>query len=149
MKVRPLFSVAWSIWFADFLTKFWAENNLREPINLIGSFLKLKLTHNSGAAFSLQISSIILSIFAIVTSLVIFYFSTKITSLAWAVTLGLVLGGAFGNLTDRIFKGEVTDWISLKYWPTFNFADLAIVTAAIIAIYLTGRNVSPIKKLES
>ena len=149
MRVRPLFLIAWSIWLTDFLTKFWAERNLVEPIKLIGDFLKLQLSTNSGAAFSLRISSIILTIFAIVTSAVIVYWSPRITSKAWAITFGLVLGGALGNLTDRITKGEVTDWISIKYWPTFNIADSAIVVAAAIAIYLTARNVPPVPRFRA
>ena len=143
---RPLFLLAWLVWLVDFLSKIWAERTLRDPINLIGDLLRFQLTTNSGAAFSLRISSLLLTAFALITSIAIFYWAPKLTSRAWAVTLGLVLGGALGNLTDRIFKGEVTDWISIKYWPTFNLADSAIVLAAVIAIILSSRNIAPISK---
>lgn len=149
MNARPLYLIAWSVWLIDFLTKIWAERNLLNPINLIGSILKLQLTTNTGAAFSLKISQIVLSIFAIITSVAIFYWAPKLTSKTWAITFGLVLGGAVGNLTDRIFKGEVTDWISLKFWPTFNIADMAIVGAALVAIYLSARNIPPIQRSKS
>ena len=146
---RPLFLLAWSVWLVDFLTKIWAEQSLNEPINLIGSFFKLQLIKNTGAAFSLQFSSIFLTAFAAATVIAIFYWAPKITSRAWAITLALVLGGALGNLTDRIFKGAVTDWISVKFWPTFNIADSAIVIAAAIAILLSAKNIAPISKSQS
>lgn len=146
MRVRPLFLIAWSIWLIDFITKFWAERHLLKSINLIGDFLKLQLSTNSGAAFSLRVNSIFLTIFAVLVAAAIVYWSPRISSRAWAITFGLVLGGALGNLTDRITKGEVTDWISFKFWPAFNIADAAIVIAAAIAIYLTVRNVPPIPR---
>ena len=86
---------------------------------------------------------------------VIFYFSRKVKSLPWAVALGLVLGGIFGNLSDRIFRspgglqGEVIDWIQIPHWPVFNIADSAIVIAALISMILTGRNISPVTKVGS
>lgn len=145
---RPLFILAWIVWFFDFLTKYWAENYLREPIRVIGELLKFQLTTNTGAAFSLNLSSAFLMAFAILTSFTIFYFAPRITSKSWAVALGLVLGGALGNLTDRIFRGEVVDWISIKFWPTFNLADSAVVAAAIFSIVLTARNISPVSRSE-
>jgi signal peptidase II len=85
-----------------------------------------------------------------VAVIVIVYYSSKITSLGWATTLGLLLGGVLGNLTDRLFrspgffKGEVIDWLEITNWPVFNLADSAIVIAAFLAIVLTIRNVGPI-----
>jgi signal peptidase II len=69
------------------------------------------------------------------------------------VVMGLVLGGVFGNLTDRIFRepgflrGHVIDWIQLPMWPVFNIADTAIVIAASLAVYLSVRDISPIGKV--
>ena len=142
---RPLFILGWIVWLFDFATKIWALSSIHESINLIGNFLKLELATNKGAAFSLSINGIFLAGFAIATIAAIIYWAPKITSKGWALALGLVLGGALGNLTDRIFRGYVIDWISIKYWPTFNLADTAVVVSAIWAIYLSARNISPIK----
>ena len=65
--------------------------------------------------------------------------------------MGLALGGILGNLTDRIFRepgfftGHVIDWIELPNWPVFNVADSAIVVAAVIAVLLSIKNISPIE----
>ena len=78
---------------------------------------------------------------------VIFYFSRKVKSLPWAVALGLVLGGIFGNLSDRIFRspgglqGEVIDWIQIPHWPVFNIADTAVVCAAVLITFLSSKNI--------
>jgi signal peptidase II len=115
---------------------------------VLGNFLKFNLTFNSGAAFSLASSgTIFLSSFSLIMVAVIFYFGRKVRSLPWAVALGLVLGGIFGNLSDRIFRspgglqGEVIDWIQIPHWPVFNFADSAVVCAAILITYLSARNI--------
>ena len=109
----------------------------------MGSFLKLELVYNTGAAFSLATSkTILLSGFAIIVAALIFYFATKIERTIWAVFLGLVLGGIFGNLADRIFRapgalqGAVVDWIKIPHWPTFNIADSAIVIGVLGVAYL-------------
>jgi len=109
----------------------------------LGSFLKLELVYNTGAAFSLATSkTILLSGFAIIVAALIFYFAIKIERTIWAVFLGLVLGGIFGNLADRIFRapgalqGAVVDWIKIPHWPTFNIADSAIVIGVLGVAYL-------------
>ena len=109
----------------------------------MGSFLKLELVYNTGAAFSLATSkTILLSGFAIIVAALIFYFAIKIERTIWAVFLGLVLGGIFGNLADRIFRapgalqGAVVDWIKIPHWPTFNIADSAIVIGVLGVAYL-------------
>src|SRR6185437_6183595 len=67
----------------------------------------------------------------------------NLRSLGWAITLGLLLGGAMGNLADRVFRapgvfrGDVVDWIELtRYWPVFNLADSAIVCGGILTVLL-------------
>ncbi len=78
---------------------------------------------------------------------VIFYFSRKVKSTHWAIALGLVLGGIFGNLADRIFRapgalqGEVVDWIQIPNWPVFNIADTAVVSSAILITILSAKNI--------
>lgn len=119
-----------------------------QPVKVIGNLLKFNLTFNSGAAFSLASSgTIFLSTFSIIIVAVIFYYSRKVGSLPWAIALGLVLGGIFGNLTDRIFRspgglqGEVIDWIQIPHWPVFNIADTAVVCAAILITVLSAKNI--------
>lgn len=120
------------------------------PVKLMGDFLKLDLKYNSGAAFGLATShTILLSSLAIGVAFALFYFSSKVTNLTWALALGLVLGGIIGNLSDRIFRppgwlqGQVVDWIELPHWPTFNLADSSIVIATFLFLFLTVRNVNP------
>jgi len=123
----------------------------RNPIEILGSFFQLTLVRNPGAAFSFATgATIVFTFISIAAVITIIYYSTKITSQWWATTLGLVLGGVLGNLTDRLFrspgflKGEVIDWLELTRWPVFNLADSAIVVAAFLAIVLTIRNVGPV-----
>ena len=119
-----------------------------EPKKVIGSILQFKLAFNSGAAFSLASSgTIFLSSFSIIVAATIFYFGRKVRSTPWAIALGLVLGGIFGNLTDRIFRspgglqGEVVDWIQVPHWPIFNIADTAVVCGAILITILNLKNI--------
>jgi signal peptidase II len=145
---RTLFSVAWAVWILDLATKIWAVNNLsyKSNIKVIGEFLQLTFVRNPGAAFSL---------FSLVVMVVVLYYSPKITSRGWAVVLGLVLGGILGNMVDRIFRepgllrGHVIDWLQLPNWPVFNIADMAIVSAALLSMVLTARNIPPITKVGS
>ena len=117
---------------------------------MIGNFLQLTYTTNSGAAFSMAPNATLaLASFALCAATFIIYFSRKVTSNWWGLVLGLVLGGIFGNLWDRIskapggFKGEVVDWIELPNWPIFNVADSAICIAAAIVVILAIKNVQP------
>ena len=151
--MRRLYFVAALIWGLDLSTKIWAVNNLsaRNPVEIFGSFFQLTLVRNPGAAFSFATgATVVFTATAVAAVIVIVYYSSKITSLGWATTLGLVLGGVLGNLTDRLFrspgflKGEVIDWLELTRWPVFNLADSAIVVAAFLAIALTIRNVGPV-----
>ena len=140
---------AFLVFLADYLTKFAAVKVLvDEPINLIGDFLKLELVFNTGAAFSLATSkTIFLSVFAMAAAAGIFFFASRIDSSRWALALGLVLGGIFGNLTDRIFRspgglqGPVVDWISFSFWPTFNIADSGVVVGVMTIVWLIWKNV--------
>ena len=140
---------AFLVFLADYLTKFAAVKVLvDEPINLIGDFLKLELVFNTGAAFSLATSkTIFLSVFAMAAAAGIFFFASRIDSNRWALALGLVLGGIFGNLTDRIFRspgglqGPVVDCISFSFWPTFNIADSGVVVGVMTIVWLIWKNI--------
>jgi signal peptidase II len=135
-----LYSVCVFVFVLDRLTKVWAEHSLRghRPIVLIRGVLDLAYTTNAGGAFSLFTGAPWLFFAASVgISLAIVWLSTRLSS-AWnAVGLGLVLGGALGNLTDRLTRGtgvsgQVVDFIHLHLWPTFNVADSSIVVGAIL-----------------
>ncbi len=119
------------------------------PVRTFGGLFYLDQTRNSGAAFSLGTGfTVILTIVAIVVVAVIIRTAGRLRSTGWAVTLGLILGGATGNLADRFFRapgvgrGRVVDWISVfgpngEHWPIFNLADSAIVIGAVLAALLT------------
>lgn len=118
----------------------------RLPVRLLDGFLTLRLVHNSGAAFGVGESfTLVFSIISIVVAVVILRVAFTVRCVPWAITLGLLLGGALGNLADRIlrppgpFRGRVVDWIELPHWPVFNLADSAIVCGGILAVLLAAR----------
>ena len=153
--MRRLFATAWTIWLFDFATKAWALQSLStEPRRVIGTFLQFTLVRNSGAAFSFATGlTILFSLLALSVVVAVIYFAPRITSAGWHLTIGLLLGGVLGNLTDRIFRepsflsGHVIDWIQIPHWPVFNLADSAICVAAAISFVLTMRNVPPITQV--
>lgn len=116
------------------------------PIRLLGGLLTIRLLRNSGAAFSIG-TSMTFVFTAIAVGVIVFILRTarKLHSLPWAITLGLLLGGATGNLSDRLFRapgpmrGSVVDWIELPHWPVFNLADSAIVCGGVLAVLLAIR----------
>jgi signal peptidase II len=121
----------------------------RAPITLVPSVLDLELTRNPGAAFSVAGGATVLfSLVALAVVGVIVRTARRLASRAWAVVLGLLLGGALGNLTDRLLRapgplrGHVVDWIHLHHWPVFNVADSAIVVGGILAVILSARGVA-------
>lgn len=153
--MRRLFATAWTIWLFDFATKAWALQSLStEPRRVIGTFLQFTLVRNSGAAFSFATGlTILFSLLALSVVVAVIYFAPRITSAGWHLTIGLLLGGVLGNLTDRIFRepsflsGHVIDWIQIPHWPVFNLADSAICVAAALSFVLTMRNVPPITQV--
>ena len=142
---------AFLVFLADYLTKHAAVKYLIEgPIEILGNVFKLQLVFNTGAAFSIATNAtIFLSVFSMSAAAGILYFASRVDSIKWALGLGLVLGGIFGNLTDRIFRepyglqGAVVDWISVLSWPTFNVADSAVVVGVLLIVNLIWRKVPP------
>lgn len=148
-------SIATIAWLIDIGTKVWAVEALsgREPLRLAGGLLYLTLARNSGAAFSLGTDfTIVITCVMIAVVLGILVVSRKVASTPWAWALGLVLGGACGNLVDRLlrhpspFRGAVVDFFSVLdpyggFFPIFNVADICIVCGGIFAalLALTGR----------
>lgn len=125
-----------------------AELEGRPPLRLLGGALLLSVTRNSGAAFSFaQGATVVFTAVAVAVIVVILRTARRLGSVGWAVSLGLLLGGATGNLADRIFRapgfgrGAVVDFIDLRVWPVFNLADSAIVVGGLLAVLLSLRGV--------
>ena len=147
-QLAVLFGVAVFVLAVDVISKVIVVAQLSHhlPVRLLGGLLTLRLIRNSGAAFSLG-TSLTLAFTAIAVGVIIFILRTarRLRSLPWAITLGLLLGGATGNLADRIFRapgpmrGYVVDWIQLPHWPVFNLADSAIVCGGVLAVLLAVR----------
>ncbi|MCS6848045.1 MAG: signal peptidase II [Anaerolineae bacterium] len=130
---------------ADIITKRIVEAQipLYTSIPFIGPYLSWTHTQNTGAAFSLfQNGGVFFIVVAIVVSAVILYYAPRLPAGDWLsrVALGLQLGGAVGNLLDRLRQGYVTDFIHFQIpeigfdWPVFNIADSAIVVGVILLI---------------
>jgi signal peptidase II len=116
---------------ADQITKSMAVEYLRSgPVHLFGPF-SLALDYNSGIAFSVGVGLTVPIILAVVATIgLLVWFARSVPSLPAAVAVGLVLGGAIGNLSDRFFRGHggaVVDFIHSTFWPTFNVADSCVV----------------------
>lgn len=123
-----------AILLVDQISKNLARDNLQDsPVEIIGDWLLLRYAENPGAAFSsFSDSGQIIGVIAIgVTAFLVFMIS-RTTRRIELIALALVLGGALGNLTDRIFRGSgvldghVVDWIDWWFIPTFNIADAAL-----------------------
>jgi len=110
------------------------------PIPLLTPFVTLTHVTNTGAAFGLfrdQGTLFAIVAIVVVVGIVVFYRYLPPNQLWLRVSLGLQLGGALGNLLDRVRFGSVVDFIDFKIWPVFNLADTAIVLGvAILAFYL-------------
>ena len=154
-RVLLLAGIAALVVAADIVTKVLAVARLEDqpPVELFGGLVYLVLVRNPGAAFSLATGyTWVLSLVAVAVVVVIVRISRRLRSTGWAVALGLVLGGALGNLTDRVFRapgplrGHVVDVVSLlapdgHVWPVFNLADSSICCGGVLLVLLalTGR----------
>ncbi len=135
----------------DQLTKLLVVNNLTpgESTRILGGLVYLSEFRNAGAAFSTATGvTWLLALVAIAVVVVIIRMASKLRSIPWAIALGLILGGAVGNLIDRIFRapgflrGHVVDFISVfgpdgQHFAVFNVADSAITLGA-IALVITA-----------
>jgi len=143
--------VALVVLVLDQLAKAWIASNfsLNQQSILVDNFLRIRLTHNTGAAFGvLQGATGALSIVAIAIVAAIFYSSTRMagSSIWGTLALGLIVGGALGNLIDRLRLGYVVDFIeayglrvqigdNLYTWPVFNLADSAISVGVVLLLF--------------
>ena len=145
-----LAAVAAAVLALDAVTKHLVVSHLehRDPVRLLGGALLLNVSRNSGAAFSFaQGATILFTLVAVAVIVVIVRTAARLGSLAWAASLGLLLGGATGNLADRLVRapgvgrGAVVDFIDFRVWPVFNLADSAIVVGGLLAVLLSMRGI--------
>ncbi len=132
---------------ADQLTKSLAVHYLSGgPLHLVGP-LSLALTYNSGAAFSIgQGLAPLLVVVGVALVAVLVGVGRTVADTPSALAIGLVLGGALGNLADRLVRanhGAVIDFIQTRYWPTFNLADACIVCGAVLLVVSGLRRRAP------
>ncbi|MEU7256044.1 signal peptidase II [Streptomyces rimosus] len=151
-RIAALLLVAAVVYLLDLGSKALVVAKLEHhaPIEVIGSLLRLEVIRNRGAAFGIgEALTIFLSLIAVIVIVVIARLARKLYSLPWAIALGLLLGGAFGNLTDRIFRtpgvfeGAVVDFIAPTHFAVFNLADSAIVCGGILIVILSFRGLDP------
>ncbi|MEK9519773.1 signal peptidase II [Streptomyces sp. adm13(2018)] len=151
-RILALFVVAVLAYLLDLGSKMLvvAELEGREPIRVIGDWLRFDAIRNPGAAFGMgEAFTIIFTCIAVAVIVVIIRLARKLYSLPWAIALGLLLGGALGNLTDRIFRspgvfeGAVVDFIAPAHFAVFNLADSAIVCGGILIVILSFRGLDP------
>ncbi|MFF4844460.1 signal peptidase II [Streptomyces collinus] len=151
-RIAVLFAVAAFAYALDLISKLLVVAKLEhhEPIRLIGDLLELHAIRNPGAAFGFGAAfTVIFTLIAAAVIVVIIRLARKLYSFPWAIALGLLLGGALGNLTDRVFRapgvfeGEVVDFIAPKGFAVFNLADSAIVCGGILIVLLSFRGLDP------
>lgn len=138
-----LYSATAGAYLLDRVTKYVAERSLagRSPVQVIPHVVQLHYTTNAGGAFGLFGGQPWLFFVAtLVVCAAIVVASTRLASGAGALGLGLILGGALGNLTDRVIRGHgvsgrVIDFIDFHLWPVFNLADSAIVVGALVILF--------------
>jgi signal peptidase II len=151
-KIMVLFGVAVFAYLLDLISKMIVVAKLEHhpPVEIVGDWLRLDAIRNAGAAFGIgEAFTIIFTCIAATVIVVIARLARKLYSLPWAIALGLLLGGALGNLTDRVFRapgifqGAVVDFISPAHFAVFNLADSAIVCGGILIVILSFKGLDP------
>ncbi|RMB75571.1 signal peptidase II [Rhodococcus sp. SBT000017] len=146
LKTRLLIAIAAVILLFDLVTKIVVVHYVKpgNPIAIVGDVVTLRLVRNPGAAFSMATGMTwLLTVVAVAVVIGVIKIGRTLRSPWWALGLGLVLGGALGNLIDRFFRapgpfqGHVVDFVSVGWWPVFNVADSSIVCGAILLVVLS------------
>ncbi|WP_372445058.1 signal peptidase II [Streptomyces verrucosisporus] len=136
----------------DLVTKILVVEKLEghDPIEVIGTWLRFQAVRNPGAAFGIgEALTVVFTVIAAAVIVVIARIARKLYSTPWAIALGLLLGGALGNLTDRVFRspgvfqGHVVDFIAPAHFAVFNLADSAIVCGGVLIVLLSFRGLDP------
>ncbi|MFD4421239.1 signal peptidase II [Agromyces sp. NPDC058484] len=144
-------AIAVAVIAVDQLTKLWAEQALTEGerMPLLGDLLGIQLAYNAGAAFSFGTGATwIFTILAGVGTIVALWFASRVRSRAWAICLGLLLGGATTHFLDRLLRapafgqGHVVDFIAYFDWFIGNIADIAIFAGAVMLLVLTALGIA-------
>ena len=138
-----LFSIAGVILLLDQFTKYLVRSNLAfseiwAPWDWLLPYARIVHWNNTGAAFGIfQQFGVIFTILPIIVAGAIIYFFPKVPSSDWLIRLALALqlGGAMGNLTDRLMRGTVTDFLSVGNFAVFNVADASIFIGVLLLIY--------------
>lgn len=146
-RLGVLVAVAAGVVVTDQITKSLAVARLAKgPVHLVGPF-SFQLTYNTGIAFSIGTGlTLPIVIVAVVLVGVVAWFARAVPTMTAAVAVGLVIGGAVGNLSDRLFRGHggaVVDFIHSGFWPTFNVADASIVCGSALFALALWRAGSP------
>ncbi|MCP9988406.1 signal peptidase II [Streptomyces sudanensis] len=151
-RVAVLLAVALVAYLLDLGSKMLVVAKLehRDPIVVVDGLLKFEAVRNPGAAFGIgEAFTVVFTAIAAVVIVVIVRLARKLYSLPWAIALGLLLGGALGNLTDRVFRapgvfeGAVVDFIAPAHFAVFNLADSAIVCGGFLIVILSFRGLDP------
>jgi signal peptidase II len=154
-RTRLLLTLAAGVLLADVISKLVVVATIEpgEDIRVLGGLLYLTQLRNIGAAFSFAEGfTVLFTLIAVVVSVIIVRTARRLYAMGWAVSLGLVLGGAVGNLIDRVFRdpgflrGGVVDFLSVfgpdgSVWPVFNVADSAIVCGGILGALMALRGI--------
>ncbi|KUJ54451.1 signal peptidase II [Streptomyces albus subsp. albus] len=151
-QIAVLLAVAAFAYLLDLVSKLIVVAHLEHhaPVEVLGSWLQFEVIRNRGAAFGFgEAMTIVFTVIAAVVIAVIARIARKLYSLPWAIALGMLLGGAFGNLTDRLFRspggfqGAVVDFIAPAHFAVFNLADSAIVCGGFLIVILSFRGLDP------
>ena len=130
----------------DQVTKAVAVADLDHPVHVVGPF-GFALGYNTGSAFSLFTADApVLTAVAVVLVAVLGWLAWRAPNTPVAVALGLVLGGAVGNLCDRAARGRVVDFITITHWPTFNVADACITVGIVLLVVFYWRAATPARR---
>ncbi len=137
-RLAVALGVVVAVVLVDQLTKWWAVDRLSTgPVHVLWR-LDFALSYNTGSAFSLfQGDTAVLVVVAVALVGVLLVMVWRAQTLGRAAILGLILGGALGNLSDRFFRGQhgaVVDFVDFHFFPTFNVADSCITVGCILLI---------------
>lgn len=157
LKARVFWSTAAIFTVGDVITKYWAHTELERgvPHPVLGEFLRIRLNYNAGAAFGMYLGphsrwiflALALVILAVLGSM---YRQAEARDWPRALALGLVCGGALGNVINRLWSAQgVVDFIDAgigaSRWPTFNVADIGVTTGAVLLAWVLWREEHPAK----
>lgn len=149
-RIRPVAAVAATVATVDQLTKWWALSALGsgETIEVLWT-LRFVLVFNRGMAFSAGTSlGPLIGVVALVVTFVLVRLAARTADLVQRLAIGLIVGGAIGNVIDRLFRGDawmrgaVVDFIDLQWWPVFNVADMGVTCGAVLLAFRAFRRSS-------